>query len=102
MERAEFSYRPTDVLEPDVSTSRKLNVMPAESGVERSGNPTDSSSFPKVLRLRLDRFFADSHISPKADREMWFKIAIGLAMLVGSWAALYVLRPGSFAFVALY
>ena len=33
---------------------------------------------------------------------MWLKIASGLAVLAGSWIALYVLRPGSWRFVALY
>jgi linoleoyl-CoA desaturase len=59
-------------------------------------------SFPKVLRRRLDSFFADPNISPKADRTMWVKIAVGLAVLVGTWVALYALRPGSWKFVALY
>jgi linoleoyl-CoA desaturase len=59
-------------------------------------------SFPKVLRSRLDRFFADYNISPKADSAMWIKFAVGLTVLVGSWIALYTLRPGSWEFVALY
>jgi hypothetical protein len=53
-----------------------------------------ASSFPKVLRRRLDRFFADQNISPKADRTMWVKIAAGLAVLAGSWIALYALQAG--------
>jgi len=60
------------------------------------------TSFPKVLRRRLDKFFADGNISPKADRSMWVKITAGLAVLVGSWIALYAFRPGSWKFVALY
>jgi linoleoyl-CoA desaturase len=60
------------------------------------------SSFPKVLRRRLDRFFADPNLSPKADSTMWFKIALGIAVLAGSWIALYALRPGSWKFSALY
>jgi linoleoyl-CoA desaturase len=60
------------------------------------------SSFPRVLRRRLDNFFSDGNISPKADREMWVKIAAGLAVLAGSWIALYALNPGSWKFVALY
>ena len=47
-------------------------------------------------------FFADQNISPKADRTMWVKIAVGLAVLVGSWIALYALKPDSWKFVALY
>jgi linoleoyl-CoA desaturase len=60
------------------------------------------SSFPKVLRRRIDDFFSDGNISPKADRTMWVKIAVGLAVLAGSWIALYVLKPDSWRFVGLY
>ena len=66
------------------------------------GDPPVVSSFPKVLRSRLDRFFADRKISPKADRTMWVKIAVGLAVLVGSWIALYALKLDSWRFVAVY
>jgi linoleoyl-CoA desaturase len=75
---------------PDVSLRRSAS------------DPPDPSSFPKVLRRRLDRFFADGKISPKADRAMWIKIAAGLAVLAGSWIAIYALRPDSWKFVALY
>ena len=64
--------------------------------------PVDASSFPKVLRSRLDSFFADQQISPKADPTMWGKIALGLAVLIGTWVTLYTLRPDSWTFVALY
>jgi len=60
------------------------------------------SSFPKVLRRRIDDFFSDGNISPKADRTMWVKIAVGLAVLAGSWIALYALKPDSWRFVGLY
>ena len=33
---------------------------------------------------------------------MWVKIAVGLAVLAGSWIALYTFRPDSWRFVALY
>ena len=62
----------------------------------------DSSSFPKILRRRLDSFFSDRNLSPKADRAMWVKIALGLAVLSGSWIALYALNPDSWKFVAIY
>jgi len=65
-------------------------------------DPAGASSFPKVLRRRLDRFFADPSLSPKADRTMWVKIAVGLTLLLGSWVALYTFRPGSWKFIALY
>ena len=67
-----------------------------------AGDPPDLSSFPKVLRRRLDRFFADGNISPKADRAMWIKIAVGLAVLAGSWIAIYAFRPESWKFVVIY
>jgi linoleoyl-CoA desaturase len=60
------------------------------------------SSFPKVLRGRLEDFLANRKISPKADLAMWVKIAVGLAVLAGSWIALYVFKPDSWKFVGLY
>ena len=33
---------------------------------------------------------------------MWVKIAVGLAVLAGSWIALYALKPDSWRFVGLY
>jgi linoleoyl-CoA desaturase len=65
-------------------------------------DPSCASSFPKVLRRRLDDFFSRGNISPKADRTMWVKIAVGLAVLAGSWIALYALKPDSWRFVGLY
>jgi linoleoyl-CoA desaturase len=62
----------------------------------------DASSFPKVLRRRLDRFFTDQNVSPKANQTMWVKIAVGLAVLLGSWVVLYALKPDSWKFLALY
>jgi linoleoyl-CoA desaturase len=72
------------------------------SPLQPVGDPPVASSFPKVLRRRLDSFFADRNISPKADRTMWVKIAAGLAVLVGSWIALYALKLDSWRFVAVY
>jgi linoleoyl-CoA desaturase len=83
--------------EPEIS-----DLVPSEASASPVIVPTGGSSFPKVLRSRLDGFFADRNISPKADRTMRVKIAAGLAVLAGSWIALYVLRPGSWKFVALY
>jgi len=79
------------------------DLVPDEAWARPSaGDPTGPSSFPKVLRRRLDKFFADKDISPKADRTMWFKIAAGLAVLAGSWIAIYAFKPASWMFVALY
>ncbi|MGA7444251.1 MAG: fatty acid desaturase, partial [Candidatus Sulfotelmatobacter sp.] len=83
--------------QPEIS-----DLVPSETAASPIIEPIDGSSFPKVLRSRLDSFFADQNISPKADRTMRFKIAVGLAVLAGSWIALYTLRPGSWKFVALY
>jgi linoleoyl-CoA desaturase len=78
------------------------DLVPSESSAPRMIEPGGASSFPKVLRSRLDRFFADQNISPKADATMWVKFTVGLTILVGAWIALYALRPGSLMFVALY
>ena len=85
-------------LKPDID-----DLVPSEASPRPSaGDPAIASSFPKVLRRRLDNFFSDGNISPKADRAMWVKIALGLAVLAGSWIALYALNPDSWKFVALY
>ncbi len=79
------------------------DLVPSEAALRHSvGDPACASSFPKVLRRRLDNFFSDGNISPKADRTMWVKIAVGLAVLAGSWIALYALKPDSWRFVGLY
>src|SRR5277367_4113674 len=83
---------------PDIDDLVASEPLPTQS----VGDPAGVSSFPKVLRRRLDKFFADGNISPKADSTMWVKIAAGLAVLAGSWIALYALRPASWKFVALY
>jgi linoleoyl-CoA desaturase len=67
-----------------------------------AGGVADLSSFPRVLRRRLDNFFSEGNISPKADGTMWVKIAVGLAVLAGSWIAIYAWNPDSWKFVALY
>ena len=85
-------------LKPDID-----DLVPSEGSPRQSvGDPATVASFPKVLRRRLDKFFADGNISPKADRTMWVKIATGLAVLAGSWIALYALNPDSWKFVAIY
>jgi len=79
------------------------DLVPSEASLRHSVyDPGGPSSFPKVLRRRLDSFFSEGNISPKADRTMWVKIAVGLAVLAGSWIALYTLKPDSWKFVALY
>jgi linoleoyl-CoA desaturase len=83
--------------QPEIS-----DLVPSEISASPIIEPVGGSSFPKVLRSRLDSFFADRNISPKADRTMRVKIAAGLAVLAGSWIALYALNSGSWKFVALY
>jgi len=79
------------------------DLVPPEASPRQSVcEPAVESSFPRVLRRRLDKFFVDSKISPKADRTMWFKVAAGLAVLAGSWVAIYVLNPDGGKFVGLY
>jgi linoleoyl-CoA desaturase len=77
------------------------DLVPHESSPEVMGTASDPS-FPKVLRRRLDRYFADQNLSPKANRAMWVKIGVGMAVLAGSWAAIYALRPATGWFLALY
>jgi len=83
--------------EPEIS-----DLVPSEISAPAIVEPAGVSSFPKVLRNRLDNFFADQSLSPKADLAMRVKIAAGLAVLGGAWIALYALKPGSWKFVALY
>jgi linoleoyl-CoA desaturase len=85
-------------LAADMDDLGRSEVSPQRSVDDTAG----LSSFPKVLRRRLDKFFAEGNISPKADRSMWVKITAGLAVLGGSWIALYAFRPGSWKFIALY
>ncbi|MGA8729458.1 MAG: fatty acid desaturase [Terracidiphilus sp.] len=85
-------------LRPDVDDRVPSGVSPPQS----AGDAASMSSFPKVLRRRLDKFFTDQKISPKADRAMWLKIVVGLAVLLGSWIAIYAFKPDSWKFVAFY
>jgi linoleoyl-CoA desaturase len=85
-------------LKPEIA-----DVVPTEASLRDSVDDLGCvSSFPKVLRRRIDDFFSDGNISPKADPAMWVKIAVGLAVLAASWVALYVLKPDSWRFVGLY
>ncbi|HEV2399669.1 MAG TPA: acyl-CoA desaturase [Candidatus Sulfotelmatobacter sp.] len=90
--------------EAAISLTAEINdLAPAEASLRDSVlDSAPESSFPKVLRRRLDNFFSESNISPKADLAMWVKIAVGMAVLAGSWTALYVLKPDSWKFVSLY
>ena len=94
-----MTFQPEAVIahQPDIA-----DLVPSETSASPIIESAGASSFPKVLRSRLDRFFADRNISPKADRTMRVKIAIGLAVLVSAWIALYTLRPSSWEFIALY
>jgi linoleoyl-CoA desaturase len=97
---APVTFQSETVLTQDPETP---DLVPSESSATSSTESTGTaSSFPKVLRARLDKFFVDHNINYKADRTMWLKIAVGLAVLAGAWIALYALRPDSWKFVALY
>ena len=78
------------------------DLVPPESLASPESDAPGMSAFPKVLRRRLDGFFIDRNISPKADRTMWVKVATGLSVLAGAWIIIYLLRPDSWRFVALY
>jgi linoleoyl-CoA desaturase len=78
------------------------DLVPHESSAVSSPGPVGATSFPKVLRRRLEDFFTTQQISPKANFMMWSKIALGMTVLAGSWIAIYTLRPNSWSFVALY
>jgi linoleoyl-CoA desaturase len=93
------TFEPEAVIAQDPEIA---DLVPSEAAASPTIEPVGAPSFPKVLRGRLIRFFADENITPKADPTMWVKIAVGLAVLVGSWIALYALRPGTWRFVALY
>src|ERR1700733_14320600 len=104
---------PTNMIAEDPVTSQheavitlqpdKDDLVPSEASARQlAGDPAGVASFPKVLRRRLDKFFADRDLSPKADRTMWVKIAAGLAVLAGSWIALYAFKSDSWKFIALY
>jgi linoleoyl-CoA desaturase len=77
------------------------DLVPPENSASTI-EPGSAATFPKVLRRRLETFFADADLSPKADPMMWGKIAVGMAVLAGSWIALYSLHPAAWAFMALY
>lgn len=84
-------------LEPNTA-----DLAPSDISASQITESAGGLSFPKILRRRLDSFFTDANISPKADRTMWAKIAVSLAVLGGTWITLYARRPGSWEFVALY
>ena len=87
-----------DTQAPDIE-----DLVPSEAAPQQPlSDPSAAASFPKVLRRRLDRFFADGKASPKANPMMWTKIATGVTVLLGSWIAIYTLRPSSWAFITLY
>jgi len=85
-------------LRPDAEDLVPHEPLPPHS----TSDPTIGASFPKVLRRRLEGFFVDQQISPKADASMWLKIAAGLSVLLGSWIAIYAIRPGAWLFVVFY
>ncbi len=65
-------------------------------------SPADDSSFPQILRARLDNFFIEQNISPKSDATMVVKIVIGIISWAATYAALYAFGLTSWAFVSVY
>jgi hypothetical protein len=51
--------------EPEIS-----DLVPSEASASPILEPAGGASFPKVLRSRLDSFFSNQNISPKADLRM--------------------------------
>ena len=103
MRKTPLKYEAVISHEPDIDDL--VPPQASSSNATSSGAiaaQADSSSFPKVLRRRLDNFFSERNISPKADRTMWVKIALGLAVLAGSWIILCAFNPDSWKFVAVY
>jgi linoleoyl-CoA desaturase len=78
------------------------DLVPPEDAASAGNEAINDSAFPKVLRRRLETFFADADLSPKANPMMWGKIAVGMAVLAGSWITLYLLHSAAWAFFALY
>jgi linoleoyl-CoA desaturase len=93
------TFKPVGVTVQELDAN---GLLPFQPPSRRSDDSALGSTFPKVLRRRLDSYFADQNLSPKANFAMWFKIACGLALLATSWTTLYLFRPGSWKFVALY
>jgi linoleoyl-CoA desaturase len=58
--------------------------------------------FPAVLRQRLDQYFTDRNLSPKANGLMTLKIVLGLLLWAGTYLSLYVFHLDSWAFFAIY
>jgi linoleoyl-CoA desaturase len=89
---------------PGLAVEDLVSHDPSREPVDSAGDP----AFPRVLRRRLDQYFADQKLSPKANLMMGVKIGVGLTVLAGSWTAIYALHPGAGLhsgaewFVALY
>jgi linoleoyl-CoA desaturase len=77
--------------------------MPGVSGLP-GGTPPGASraDFPAALRRRIQAYFREQNLSPKANSMMVAKVAFGLTAWVGTYAGLYALKLDAPAFVALY
>jgi linoleoyl-CoA desaturase len=62
----------------------------------------DLGNFASVLRKRLDAYFVERRISPKADRAMIVKILAGVSLWIGAYSALYLFSLSFGAFVVCY
>lgn len=76
---------------------------PAGAAKPESSSPAlTPKTFPAVLRQRLDSYFLQQARSPKADRLMIVKIALGLSLWACSYLALFLPWLTDGAFAALY
>ena len=58
--------------------------------------------FPRYYAVGWTSSLLTEASLPKPEIVMWLKIATGLAVLAGSWIALYAFRPNSWKFIVLY
>jgi linoleoyl-CoA desaturase len=104
----QISYAATALAEPAVADDPILyeslphQTVPDLAEFSDKASMESSGSFPKVLRRRLDQYFAARDLSPKGGLAMWTKIGVGLGVLAASWIAIYTLHAPAWTFLALY
>lgn len=71
--------------------------------IEGTGVSLQSSApFAIVLRRRLDDYFQQRQISPKADRQMILKIVLGTGVWIGCFSAIFLLPLSGLQFFLVY
>jgi linoleoyl-CoA desaturase len=76
----------------DRPSSQSLGADKPARGPEE-GDSARESRFAEVLRWRIDDFFTEHNLSPKADRAMALKVALGLAVWMAGFLCLYSPSP---------